>query len=214
MLRSFSGADPAGAGINETEIRRNRKKEINRLVLGGVLFAAGLVFKSPDWLGLIIFLASYIIVGGRVVLGAVKRIARGDLFNEYFLMSVATIGAFAIGEYAEGVAVMLFYLLGEVFENMAVDHSRKSIGALMDIRPDYANLKAGDELKRVSPEAVRVGDIILVKPGEKVPLDGKVIEGTSLVDTAALTGESVPRELEPGSEVLSGFINKSGGLDD
>jgi len=211
-VKVILGADPAGAGINETEIRRNRKKEINRLVLGGVLFAAGLVFKSPDWLGLIIFLASYIIVGGRVVLGAVKRIARGDLFNEYFLMSVATIGAFAIGEYAEGVAVMLFYLLGEVFENMAVDHSRKSIGALMDIRPDYANLKAGDELKRVSPEAVRVGDIILVKPGEKVPLDGKVIEGTSLVDTAALTGESVPRELEPGSEVLSGFINKSGVL--
>ncbi len=127
-------------------------------------------------------------------------------------MSIATIGAFFVGEYPEGVAVMLFYLLGELFEDMAVDHSRKSISALMDIRPDYANLKVGDELQKVSPEDVNVGDIIIVKPGEKIPLDGKVIDGVSMVDTAALTGESVPRELEPGNDALSGFINKNGVL--
>ncbi|MDD4690325.1 MAG: heavy metal translocating P-type ATPase, partial [Eubacteriales bacterium] len=147
-----------------------------------------------------------------VVLSAIKRIARGDVFSEHFLMSVATIGAFCVGEYAEGVAVMLFYLLGELFEDMAVDHSRKSISALMDIRPDYANIKVGDDLEKVSPDEVSIGDIIVVKPGEKIPLDGKVIEGTSMVDTAALTGESVPRELEPGSVALSGFINKNGVL--
>ena len=127
-------------------------------------------------------------------------------------MSVATIGAFFIGEYPEGVAVMMFYLVGELFQDMAVGHSRKSISALMDIRPDYANLKIGDEIKKVSPEEVNIGDIIVVKPGEKVPLDGKVLDGTSMVDTAALTGESIPRELVPGSDALSGFINKNGVL--
>jgi len=197
---------------DEDEEGDNRKKQITKLVIGGALFVVGMIFKFPNWLELTIFLISYIIVGGKVVLSAVKGIARGQVFSEHFLMSVATIGAFFVGEYPEGVAVMLFYLLGEMFEDMAVDHSRKSIGALMDIRPDYANLKVDDELKKVSPEEVSIGDIIVVKPGEKVPLDGKVIEGTSMVDTAALTGESVPRELEPGSNALSGFINKNGVL--
>jgi len=196
----------------EDEDGDNRKKEIIKLVIGGALFALGLIFKFPNWLELTIFIISYIIVGTKVVLSAVKGIARGQVFSEHFLMSVATIGAFFVGEYPEGVAVMLFYLLGELFEDMAVDHSRKSISALMDIRPDYANLKVGEEIEKVSPEDVNIGDTIVVKPGEKVPLDGKVIEGTSMVDTAALTGESVPRELEPGSDALSGFINKNGVL--
>lgn len=136
------------------------------------------------------------------------------MFDEYFLMSVATLGAFAIGEYPEGVAVMLFYQLGELFQGMAVNRSRKSIQALMDIRPDYANILtgSGDETRRVSPEDVRIGDRIVVKAGERVPLDGIVRAGRSMVDTSALTGESVPRELEPGSDVLSGFVNKNGML--
>ncbi len=188
------------------------KKEIVELVIGGTLFVVGLIFKFQNWLELTIFLISYIIVGRKVVLSAIKGIVRGQVFSEHFLMSVATIGAFFVGEYPEGVAVMLFYLVGELFEDMAVDNSRKSISELMDIRPDYANLQVGEELKKVSPDEVNIGNKIIVKPGEKIPLDGKVIEGTSMVDTAALTGESVPRELKPGSDALSGFVNKNGVL--
>ncbi len=194
------------------EDENNHKKEIARLVIGGAIFAVGMIFSFQNWLELTLYLISYIIVGGNVVLRAVKGIARGQVFSEHFLMSIATIGAFFVGEYPEGVAVMLFYLVGELFQDMAVNHSRKSISSLMDIRPDYANLKVGEELKKVSPEDVNIGDIIIVKPGEKVPLDGKVIEGTSMVDTSALTGESIPRELEPGKDALSGFINKNGVL--
>ncbi|HVI42766.1 MAG TPA: heavy metal translocating P-type ATPase, partial [Anaerovoracaceae bacterium] len=190
----------------------NRKKEITKLAIGGAIFAVGIIFNFQNWLELTIFIIAYIIVGGSVVLRAIKGIARGQVFSEHFLMSIATIGAFFVGEHPEGVAVMLFYLIGELFQDMAVGHSRKSISALMDIRPDYANLKVGEELKKVSPEEVNIGDVIVIKPGEKFPLDGKVIEGTSMVDTAALTGESVPRELEPGSDALSGFINKNGVL--
>ena len=197
---------------DEDEKGDNRKKQITKLVIGGALFAVGMIFKFPNWLELTIFLISYIIVGGDVVLRAIKGIARGQVFSEHFLMSVATIGAFFVGSYPEGVAVMMFYLVGELFQDRAVDHSRKSISSLMDIRPDYATLKVGNELKKVSPEDVSIGDIIVVKPGEKVPLDGKVIEGTSMVDTSALTGESVPRELEPGKDALSGFINNNGVL--
>jgi Cd2+/Zn2+-exporting ATPase len=197
---------------DDDEGEENHKKQIIKLVVGGVIFAVGMIFKFQGWLELTIFITSYAIVGGSVVLRAIKSIARGQIFTEHFLMSVATIGAFFVGEYPEGVAVMLFYLVGELFQDMAVDHSRKSISALMDIRPDYANLKVGDELKKVSPEDVSVGDIIVVKPGEKIPLDGMVIDGTSMVDTSALTGESVPRELEPGKDALSGFVNKNGVL--
>lgn len=197
---------------DEDEDGDDNKKEIIKLVIGGAVFAVGMIFNFQNWLELTIFLISYIIVGGNVVLRAIKGIVRGQVFSEHFLMSVATIGAFFVGQYPEGVAVMLFYLVGELFQDMAVNHSRKSISALMDIRPDYANLKVGEELKKVSPEDVNIGDIIVVKPGEKIPLDGKVIEGTSLVDTSALTGESVPRELEPGKDALSGFINKNGVL--
>ena len=206
--------DTSKANIKENNEEEEgvNKKEIIRLVVGGAIFAVGIIFNFQNWLELTLFIISYIIVGGEVVLRAIKGIARGQVFSEHFLMSIATIGAFFVGEYPEGVAVMLFYLVGELFQDIAVGHSRKSISALMDIRPDYANLKVGDEIRKVSPEEVNIGDIIIVKPGEKVPLDGKVIEGNSMVDTAALTGESVPRELEPGNDALSGFINKNGVL--
>lgn len=137
---------------------------------------------------------------------------RGQVFDENFLMSVATIGAFAIGEFAEGVAVMLFYQIGEFFQGRAVNRSRKSIADLMDIRPDYANLKLENEVKKVSPQEVKINDYIVIKPGEKVPLDGVVVEGESMVDTSALTGESVPREVKKDNDVLGGFINKNGVL--
>lgn len=198
--------------VNNTDSGNNTRQEIMRLVIGALLFALGLMLSSQGWLKLAIFLASYLVVGGSVILRAIKGITQGQVYNEHFLMSVATIGAFLIGQYPEGVAVMLFYMVGESFQNMAVNRSRKSISALMDIRPDYANLKLGEELRRVVPEDVSIGDIIVIKPGEKVPLDGVVVEGNSLVDTSALTGESLPRELEPGQDVLSGFININGVL--
>ncbi|VTU67629.1 Cadmium, zinc and cobalt-transporting ATPase [Lactobacillus crustorum] [Dolosigranulum pigrum] len=156
------------------------------------------------------FVISYIIAGGDIVKRAVTNILRGKVFDENFLMSVATIGAFLIGEYPEGIAVMLFYQVGELFQSYAVGKSRKSIASLMDIRPDYANVKKGDELVKVDPDEVQIGDIIVIKAGEKIPLDGKVIEGSSMIDTSALTGESVPREVEVGSDILSGCINING----
>lgn len=196
----------------EEENGDNRKIQVLKLAIGGALFAIGLLFDFQNWLELAIFLTSYLIVGGDVVLRAVKGMVKGQVFSEHFLMSVATIGAFFIGEYAEGVAVMLFYLVGEMCQDMAVDHSRKSISALMDIRPDYANLKVENKITKVPPEAVQIGDLIVIKPGEKIPLDGTVIDGISLADTSALTGESMPRELEPGKEALSGFMNRNGVL--
>lgn len=183
-----------------------------RLAAGSALVAAAVWSPLEGWAQLVLYIAAYLIAGGDIVLQAFKNMVRGQVFDEYFLMTVATLGAFAIGEYPEGVAVMLFYQLGELFQGMAVNRSRKSIQSLMDIRPDYANvlIGSGDETRRVSPEDVRIGDRIVVKAGEKVPLDGVVKAGSSMVDTSALTGESVPRELEPGSDVLSGFVNKNG----
>lgn len=186
------------------------KAELIRLGIGALLFAIALIFKFTFYAELGIFLVSYLLVGGEVLLKAIKNIMRGQVFDENFLMSLATVGAFSIQQFPEGVAVMLFYQIGELFQNLAVNHSRRSISALMDIRPDYANLKNGDRFERVSPEQVSIGDIILIKPGEKVPLDGKVIEGISTLDTAAITGESLPREIEPGQEILSGTINING----
>lgn len=144
---------------------------------------------------------------------ALRNILRGKAFDENFLMAVATLGAFAIGEFPEAVAVMLFYQVGELFQSYAVDKSRKSISSLMDIRPDYANLKLENEVKKVDPSEVKIGDVIVVKPGEKIPLDGIVIKGTSMLDTKALTGEPVPRKVEAKSEVLSGCINQDGVLE-
>lgn len=190
----------------------NNKAEYIRLGAGATIYAVAMIFKFSFWPELILFLVSYILVGGEVLLRALRNIGRGQVFDENFLMALATIGAFSVGEFPEGVAVMLFYQIGEMFQDMAVNRSRKSISALMDIRPDFANLKIGEEIKRISPEVVKVGDIIVVKPGEKVPLDGRIIQGESMVDTSALTGESVPREIKTGDEILGGFINKNGVL--
>ncbi|AMW98982.1 cadmium transporter [Rummeliibacillus stabekisii] len=188
----------------------NTKKVLVRLGIGIVIGSLGMFTPVSGIYELALFLLAYLIVGGDVIYRAFRNILRGQVFDEHFLMALATIGAFAIKQYPEGVAVMLFYQVGELFQGIAVNRSRKSIGDLMDIRPDYANIKVGNEIKRVSPDEVKIGDIIVIKPGEKVPLDGKVIEGNSMVDTSALTGESVPREVQSGSDVLSGFINKSG----
>lgn len=196
--------------VDEKESKGLDKIELIRLGIGAGLFLVAIIFNFSFWIGFSIYLLSYLLVGGEVLLRAVRNIARGQVFDENFLMCIATIGAFAIKEFPEGVAVMLFYQVGELFQDIAVNRSRKSISALMDIRPDFANLKVGNEFEKVAPDEVDIGDIILVKPGEKVPLDGKVIEGKSMLDTSALTGESVPREAEAGDAVLSGSINKNG----
>ena len=186
-------------------------KRLWRIIIGAAVLATAILLSlNNEWLQIALFIISYIIVGGDVVKRAVKDILKGQVFDENFLMSIATIGAFFIGEYPEGVAVMLFYQVGELFQSYAVGKSRKSIASLMDIRPDYANVKKGDELVKVDPDEVQIGDIIVIKAGEKIPLDGKVIEGSSMIDTSALTGESVPREVEVGSDILSGCINING----
>jgi len=189
------------------------KKTVARLAAGTVLGAAGFLLPGGTAAEWILFFLAYLIIGGDVVLRAVKNIFRGRVFDEHFLMTIATLGAFIIQQYPEGVAVMLFYQIGELFQGAAVSRSRKSISDLMDIRPDYANLQTEGGTVKVSPDEVKAGDVIIVKPGEKVPLDGKVRAGKSLVDTSALTGESVPREAAPGAEVLSGFVNKNGVLE-
>lgn len=189
----------------------NRNRLI-RITLSFVLFLALILLKPTNEIALISYLAVYVLIGGDIVKRAVTNIFRGEVFDENFLMAVATIGAFFIGEYPEAVAVMLFYQVGEWFQSAAVDQSRKSIAKLMDIRPDSANLIVNGELRVVAPDTVTIGEQILVKPGEKVPLDGKIIDGTSLVDTSALTGESVPRTVKANDEILGGFINKSGAL--
>lgn len=186
-------------------------KRLWRIIIGAAVLATAILLSlNNEWLQIALFIISYIIVGGDVVKRAVKNIFKGQVFDENFLMSIATIGTFFIGEYPEGVAVMLFYQVGELFQSYAVGKSRKSIASLMDIRPDYANVKKGDELVKVDPDEVQIGDIIVIKAGEKIPLDGKVIEGSSMIDTSALTGESVPREVEVGSDILSGCINING----
>ena len=186
------------------------KKTLIRFVSGAVFFLVPLIFKLPCVVEILLFFASYLIFGMNVIFKAYKNLLGKHFFDENFLMSIATIGAFLIGEFAEGVAVMLFYQVGEMFQEMAVNRSRESIKALFDLRPDYANLKDGGDIRKVSPEEVNIGDYIVVKPGEKVPLDGIIVDGRSVVDASALTGESLPIEVEPGSEILSGVINKNG----
>ncbi len=186
-------------------------KRLWRIIIGAALLATAVLLNlNNEWLQIALFIISYIIVGGDVVKRAVKNIFKGQVLDENFLLSIATIGAFFMGEYPEGVAVMLFYQVGELFQSYAVGKSRKSIASLMDILPDYANVKKGDELVKVDADEVQIGDIIVIKAGEKIPLDGKVIEGSSMIDTSALTGESVPREVEVGSDILSGCINING----
>ncbi|WAG63185.1 cadmium-translocating P-type ATPase [Clostridium estertheticum] len=192
------------------ENQGNDKNKIIRFSVGVAIFLIAVILKLDYWFEFSLFLISYLLIGGEVLMVAIKNILRGEVFDENFLMALATVGAFSIGQFPEGVGVMLFYQVGEFFQDMAVNKSTKSISALMDIRPDYANKKINDEIVKVDPEEVHIGDIIIVKPGEKVPLDGSVIEGNSLVDSSALTGESVPREVNTGDEILAGCINKNG----
>lgn len=194
----------------KTNVQRAKFEVKPTLIIGTILYLIAVIGDFKGALALILFVASYLLIGGKVVLTAIKNIARGQLFDENFLMTVATIGAFSISEYPEAVAVMLFYEIGDTIQGYAVNKSRSSISSLMDIRADYANIIIDGKEKKVSPETVKVEDVILVKPGEKVPLDGVVIEGESFIDTSALTGESVPRKIVPNDEILSGGINTSG----
>ena len=197
----------------ETSVEKdNSKKDLIKLIIGAMVYILGIyevATGKTSILNNIIFIVAYIVVGGDVLIKAIKNIGKGQIFDENFLMSIATIGALAIGESAEAVGVMLFYKLGEYLQAKAVGKSRKSIAELMEIRPDYANLKLGTDIKVVSPYDVEVGDLIVVKPGEKIPLDGTVVDGISMIDTSALTGESLLKEVGVGEEVLSGFINKN-----
>lgn len=191
---------------------KKQKKNLIRIGIAAVLFGAVLALPIDGWFRLVAFLAVYAVIGWDVLWRAVRNIAHGQVFDENFLMCIATVGAFCVGEYPEGVAVMLFYQVGEWFQSYAVGRSRRSISELMDIRPDYANVERDGELVRVDPEEVAVGDTIVIKPGERIPLDGVVTDGSSMVDTSALTGESVPREAAPGSAVISGCVNLNGVL--
>ncbi|MEY8353076.1 heavy metal translocating P-type ATPase [Lachnospiraceae bacterium 54-53] len=190
------------------------KKRLTRIIIGSLFFILAIALRTEaGFMAPLLFAVSYVITGGDIVWKAIRNILRGKVFDENFLMTVATVGAFCIREYPEAVAVMLFYQVGELFQSYAVSQSRKSISELMDIRPDYANLvRDSGKWERVDPEEVKIGDTILVGPGEKIPLDGTVLEGQSMIDTKALTGESVPRETWAGSEVLSGCVNVNGVL--
>ncbi len=201
--------------VSVNELAEN-KGTIIKTASALVLLVIGIIFEeklhnTPFQLGeYAVYVTAYLIVGWKVIASAVKNIIRGQFFDEQFLMTIATLGAFAIHQMPEAVAVMLFYVTGELFQDIAVGRSRKSIKSLLEIKPDYANLKSGVEVVRVSPEDVKIGDIIVIKPGEKVPLDGTILDGTSFVDTAALTGESVPRKVNVKDEVMAGMINQSG----
>ncbi len=184
----------------------NQKRQLQFILLSAVLFLAALLVPHATY-KMALFIAAYLPVGLPVLLKAYRNISRGDIFDENFLMAIATIGAFAIGEYPEAVAVMLFYQVGELFQSYAVNKSRKSIADLMDICPAYANVKQGETFIQTDPEEVEIDDVILVKPGERVPLDGVVIEGASLLNTVALTGEAIPQKITIGEEIISGCIN-------
>ena len=187
-----------------------RKKGI-KIIIALILFLLAITINfNNEMITKVIFIIAYLIVGLEILKKALRNITRGKVFDENFLMSVATIGAFTIGEFPEAVAVMLFYQVGELFQSYAVDKSRKSISSLMDIRPDFANVERDEKIEKVDPDEVKIGEIIIVKPGEKVPLDGIVVEGKTSLDTKALTGESLPREVAENDEILSGSINLNG----
>jgi len=194
------------------DMNRKQRRQLRTILLGAALYLAALLVPAGGWLKLAIFLLPYAAVGWRVIWKAAKNISRGQVFDENFLMCVASIGAMCAGEYVEAVAVMLFYQVGELFESCAVGKSRRSIAALMDIRPDSAHVQRANGMETVDPEMVQIGETIIVQPGERIPLDGIVLEGASMLDTAALTGESLPREAKPGMDVISGCINLSGVL--
>ena len=196
-----------------------QKKMLGRIIAAFVLFVALLIAEHTGmlenvnvWIQFVVYLVPYLIIGYDIVYKAVRNISHGQVFDENFLMMVATVGAFGVQEFSEAVAVMLFYQVGELFQSYAVGKSRQSISAMMDICPEYANIEQNGVLTQVDPDDVEVGDIIVIKPGERIPLDGVVIEGESLVDTAALTGESVPRSAKAGDEIISGCVNGSGTL--
>ena len=189
---------------------KKQKRMLIRILASGVLFVGAVLLPLSGWAELAVSLVPYAVIGWDVLWRAVRNIAHGQVFDENFLMALATIGALAIGEYPEAVFVMLFYQVGEWFQSYAVNRSRTSIAALMDIRPDYANIEVDGQLQQVDPEEVSVGDAIVIKAGERIPLDGVVLEGTSTLDTAALTGESLPRQVQPGDDVVSGCVNLSG----
>lgn len=192
-------------------MNKKMKKKLYKIIISGILFLIAFLLRIDNKVvNNILFIISYIIVGKEILEKAFKNITRGKVFDENFLMTVATLGAFLIGEYPEAVAVMLFYQIGELFQIYAVDKSRKSVAALMDIRPDYANLLDDGKEIKVNPEKVNMGDVIIIKPGEKIPIDGVVIEGNTSLNTFALTGETVPREVGKKDEVLSGSINNEG----
>ena len=187
------------------------KKKGIKIIIALILFLIAIIINfNNELINNTIFVISYIIVGIEIIKKAIKNIFRGKVFDENFLMTVATIGAFTIGEFPEAVAVMLFYQVGELFQSYAVDKSRKSISSLMDIRPDYANAQRNGKIEKIAPEEVKIGETIVVKPGEKVPLDGIILEGKSSLDTKALTGESLPKDVAEGEEILSGTINLTG----
>lgn len=196
---------------------KKQRKLLNRIIIAAILFVAGMISpyilpenQTTDYVEFAVFLASYAIIGWDIIWKALCNIRQGQIFDENFLMMIATVGAFILGEHSEGVAVMLFYQVGEWFQSYAVAKSRKSITSLMDIRPDYANVQRSGKLVQVDPDEVQIGEIIIVKPGEKIPIDGIITSGTSTLDTSALTGESLPREAEEGMEVISGCINQTG----
>ena len=190
---------------------KKQKKVLYRIVIAILLLVAIRFLPVSGWIQFLLYMIPYLVIGYDILRKAGKGILNREVFDENFLMAVATVGAICLGEYREGVAVMLFYQIGELFQAVAVGKSRRNISALMDIRPDYANIEKEDgQLEQVSPDEVAVGDVIVVCPGEKIPIDGVIAEGTSTLNTSALTGESVPREVEPGDEVISGCVNTSG----
>ena len=189
-----------------------QKKMLIRILISAVLFAVVMLVPFKGWIRLAAFLVPFGVIGWDVLWRAVRNILHGQIFDENFLMSLATVGAFFTGEYPEAVVVMLFYQIGELFQSYAVGKSRKSIATLMDIRPDYANIEKDGKTEQISPEEVEVGSVIVIMPGERVPLDGVILEGNSAMDTSAITGESMPNDVQPGDDVISGCINQSGVL--
>ena len=197
---------------------KKQKKMLIRILITAAMLVALYIIPVTGWLRLALYLATYLVIGYDILKKAGQGIANGRVFDENFLMAVATVGAFALaiyeksGDYNEAIAVMLFYQIGELFQSYAVGKSRKNISALMDIRPDYANIEKDGKLEQVDPDEVAVGSIIVVQPGEKVPLDGVVESGNASLNTSALTGESLPRDVKEGDEIISGCINLNGVL--
>lgn len=206
----WHGENPAGKNTGSPGIKELLRVKQVIAVVGAVIYITALIVPLPEIVKTVMYIAGYLLLGGEILFRAVQNILKGQVFNENFLMSIATLGAMAIGEYAEGAAVMLFYQAGEFMQDIALERSRKSISDLVDIRPDYANIVSNDSVIRVSPDKVKIGDIIVVKPGERIPLDGVVAEGSSSLDMSSLTGESIPRKVNEDNEVYSGSVNMEG----